>query len=225
MYEQQDRLKNFITPLHLSTTRDYFSRMADQKVHCMGIARKFEEEYWDGDRRYGYGGYHYIPGRWKPVAEALISTYSLNNTSKILDVGCGKGFLLTELRQLLPRCSLVGIDISHHAILEATQRGEAQIVFQQAEEKYPFSDDTFDLVISLGCLHNLKLPGLEISLSEIQRVGRAGYIMVESYRSEEELFNLQCWALTAEAFLDPDEWLWVYDRCGYRGDFEFIFFE
>jgi len=49
--------------------------------------------------------------------------------------------------------------------------------------------------------------------------------MMESYRNEKELFNLQCWALTAESFLDPDEWRWVFDCCGYQGDYEFIFFE
>ena len=143
----------------------------------------------------------------------------------MLDVGCGKGFLLTEIRKLLPGCSLEGIEISQHAIEEIRERGEAKVIKHDAATPYPFSNDTFDLVISLGCLHNLTLPRLEVALSEIQRVGRAGYVMMESYRNESELFNLQCWALTAESFLDPDEWRWVFCHCGYQGDYEFIFFE
>ena len=49
--------------------------------------------------------------------------------------------------------------------------------------------------------------------------------MVESYRSEQEQFNLQCWALTCESFFDVDEWIRLFDRFGYTGDYEFIFFE
>jgi len=225
MGEDQSRLRNFVTDLHESTARNYFARMADEKIQCMRVARRYEQEYWDGDRRFGYGGYRYIPGRWQPVAESLIQTYHLDDSSRVLDVGCGKGFLLTELRKLLPGCRLEGIDISQHAIQEMREMGDANVITHDAATPYPFSDDEFDLVISLGCLHNFTLPALEVALSEIQRVGSAGYVMMESYRNEKELFNLQCWALTAESFLDPDEWRWVFDRCGYQGDYEFIFFE
>ena len=79
-------------------------------------AKKYSKNYWDGDRRFGYGGYKYIPGRWKPVAEALIQTYSLNNKSKILDVGCGKGYLLYEIKLLLPDINLTGIEFSNYGI-------------------------------------------------------------------------------------------------------------
>ena len=225
MDDNQSRSRSFVTSLHESTTRDYFARMADDKIQCMRVARQYEGDYWDGERRFGYGGYRYIPGRWQPVAEALIKTYDLDDSSRVLDVGCGKGFLLTEIRQLLPGCSLEGIDISQHAIRELKGRGEAKVRTHDAATPYPFADESFDLVISLGCLHNLTLPKLEVALSEIQRVGHAGYVMMESYRNESELFNLQCWALTAESFLDPDEWRWLFDHCGYQGDYEFIFFE
>jgi hypothetical protein len=56
-------------------------------------------------------------------------------------------------------------------------------------------------------------------------MGKNKYIMVESYRNERELFNLQCWALTAESFFDTAEWIWIYNHFGYTGDYEFIYFE
>src|ERR1700761_4777673 len=95
-------LKNFVTSLHSSTKRNYLARMVDDKVNCMLKAKEYEFDYWDGDRRFGYGGYRFMEGRWKPVAEALIASYSLTNESKILDVGCGKGFLLYEIKNILP---------------------------------------------------------------------------------------------------------------------------
>jgi SAM-dependent methyltransferase len=217
-------LRNFVTPLHQSTQRDYLPRMVDEKVHCMKIAKQYEADYWDGDRRYGYGGYRYIPGRWKPVAEALIQTYDLKAGSKVLDVGCGKGFLLHEMLLLEPQLQIKGFDISAHAISCATEQVKPHLFLHSAQNTYPFADDEFDLVISLGTLHNLKLFELKAALREIERVGRQGYIMLESYRNEEELFNLQCWALTCESFFDREEWIWLYQHFGYTGDYEFIYF-
>jgi ubiquinone/menaquinone biosynthesis C-methylase UbiE len=95
----------------------------------------------------------------------------------------------------------------------------------RAQDVYPFKDKEFDLVISLGTLHNLRIFDLKKALSEIERVGKAGYVMLESYRNEQEQFNLQCWALTCESFFDEEEWVWLYNHFGYSGDYEFIYFE
>ena len=95
-------LREFVTPLHRATKRDYLARMNDDKVHCMLKAKQYGAEYWDGDRRYGYGGYTYRAGYWTPVAQQLIDTYKLTAGSKVLDLGCGKGFLLHELLTLEP---------------------------------------------------------------------------------------------------------------------------
>jgi SAM-dependent methyltransferase len=219
------RLLNIVTPLHQSTKRDYLARMMDDKVHCMLKAKEYEADYWDGDRRYGYGGYRYIPGRWTPVAQALIDIYGLKNGSNILDVGCGKGYLLYELKQLLPDANIIGFDISRHGLAHAKEEIRDCLFRYRAQDKYPFGDKQFDLVLSLGALHNLRLFDLQTAIQEIERVGRSKYIMVESYRSEQEQFNLQCWALTAEAFFDTAEWIWLYHHFGYSGDYEFIYFE
>ena len=218
------KLRNYVTPLHQSTVRNYLARMEDEKIHCMQIAKQYEEDYWDGDRRYGYGGYEYIPGRWKTVAEALIKNYNLKSDSKVLDVGCGKGFLLYEMKLLLPKLDVKGIDVSEHGLRNAKKEVKPFLNKHKAQDSLPFKDNEFDLVISLGTLHNLRLFDLEKSLKEIERVGRQGYIMLESYRNEQELFNLQCWALTAESFFDEEEWVWLYRHFNYTGDYEFIYF-
>ena len=219
------KLVQFVTSLHTSTKREYLDRMVDEKILCMHKAKEYEEDYWDGDRRFGYGGYKYLPGRWKPVAESLIETYNLNNSSSILDVGCGKGFLLHEIKLLLPEITIKGFDISNHGLSCALDSVKDDLFIHKAQEPYPFKDNEFDLVISLGCLHNLRLMELEVALGEIERVGKQGYVMLESYRNEAEQFNLQCWALTCESFFDEDEWVWLYNHFGYKGDYEFIYFE
>ena len=219
------KLKNFVTSLHQSTKRDYLARMIDEKVECMLKAKEYESEYWDGDRRFGYGGYKFIEGRWQQVAEKLIQNYNLTNNSKILDVGCGKGFLLFEIKKILPDIKIIGIDISKHGYENSHPLVKNDIIMHRAEHVYPFKDKEFDLVISLGTLHNLRIFDLQKALSEIERVGKTGYVMLESYRNEQELFNLQCWALTCESFFDEEEWVWLYKHFGYSGDYEFIYFE
>ena len=216
---------NYVTPLHQATSRDYIDRMVDEKVFCMLKAKEYEADYWDGDRRFGYGGYKYLAGWWKPVAEALIENYGLTNESSVLDVGCGKGYLLYELKLLLPNIRIAGFDTSDHGLENAKEEVKEFLFKHRAQEPYPYEDNEFDLVISLGCMHNLRLFELEIALKEIERVGKNGYIMMESYRNEQEQFNLQCWALTCESFFDHKEWPWLYTHFGYSGDYEFIYFE
>ncbi|MDX2226073.1 MAG: class I SAM-dependent methyltransferase [Verrucomicrobiae bacterium] len=219
------QLLNIVTPLHTATKRDYLGRMNDDKVHCMLKAKEYEFDYWDGNRRYGYGGYKYLPGRWKPVAEKLISHYGLKSGSRVLDAGCGKAFLLYEMQLLEPGLQLVGYDVSHYGLASALPEFKGHLFRHHAQDPLPFDDKSFDLVISLGCFHNLRLFSLKTALSEVERVGKSKYVMLESYRNDQELFNLQCWALTCGSFFDTEEWIWLYNLFGYTGDYEFIYFE
>lgn len=216
---------NLVTSLHTATKRDYLARMTDNKVEAMVVAKEYGEDYWDGNRRYGYGGYKYIPGRWKSVAIALIERYGLENGSKVLDVGCGKGYLLYEMQLLRPGLEITGIDISEYGLKNRHPELKGDFRILKAQEPLPFEENQFDLVISLGTFHNLHVYELETAIQEVERVGKQGYLMVESFRNEKEMFNLECWALTAESLMDVNEWLWLYKQFGYTGDYEFIFFE
>ena len=218
------KLLNIVNKLHKKTKRDYVARMNDNKIECMIKSKEYGFDYWDGDRKYGYGGYKY-DGRWEVVARDLIEEYNLKDGSKILDVGCGKGFLLYELKKLLPNAKITGFDISEYALGNAKEEVKEFLFKYDASDIYPFGDDEFDLVISITTLHNLKIYDLKIALGEIERVGKNKYIVVEGYRNEAELFNLECWALTCESFFRPDEWIWLFKEFGYSGDYEFIYFE
>ena len=219
------KLVNFVNALHNSTKRNYVERMMNEKSKCMVEAKKYDKNYWDGDRKYGYGGYKYIPNRWKSVAASLIKTYNLNENSKLLDIGCGKGFLLYEIKKILPKIEIKGIDYSRYAILNSKSEIKNYLSVKKAQDKFDCADKYFDLVISIGCLHNLEIFDLSKSLKEIQRISKNSYILVESFRNEKELFNLQCWALTCQSFFNVEEWVWLFNNFGYTGDYEFIFFE
>jgi ubiquinone/menaquinone biosynthesis C-methylase UbiE len=217
--------KEFVTPLHTRTKRDYIARVNEfDKSECATVAKEFGKDYWDGPRQYGYGGYSY-DGRWKVVAEEMIKEYNLTNDSRILDIGCGKGFLLYEFTQLLPGCKVQGLDISQHALDDAKPEIKEFIRLGHAKE-LPFKDNSFDLIISNTTLHNLKINELYSAVSEISRVtAKDSWICVESYRNESEKVNLMYWQLTCESFYSPEEWVWIYEKNNYKGDYEFIYFE
>jgi ubiquinone/menaquinone biosynthesis C-methylase UbiE len=218
-------LKRFITNLHISTKRNYLARMNDDKIKCMQEAKKYGKNYWDGNRRFGYGGYKYIPGRWKPVAEKLIKTYKLKANSKVLDVGCGKGFLLYEMIKIQPKLKIYGFDISSYALKRSIKNKRIKMFAHDARKKILFNNKFFDLAISINTLHNLQVYDLHNSIKEISRVSKKSFICVESYRNERELFNLQCWALTCQSFYNAEEWKWLFKNYNYKGDYEFIYFK
>jgi protein-L-isoaspartate(D-aspartate) O-methyltransferase len=216
---------DFLSPLHKATKRDYLARVNEYpKAEAIKIAKRFDEAFWDGDRKFGYGGYSY-DGRWRAVADKMAGYYELKAGDRVLDVGCGKGFLLYELTQVVPGLQVAGIDISEYAIRNA--KAEIQPFLQVADAvQLPFEDDSFELVLSLNTLHNLYCYDLDKALREIERVGSCDkYLVVESYRSEAEKVNLMYWVLTGECFFTPEEWLWWFGRAGYQGDHSFIYFE
>ncbi len=218
---------DFLSVIHKSTKRDYLARVNDPdfpKAKAAALAKQWGHDYWDGDRRICYGGYRY-DGRWAKVATAMAEHYGIKPGDKILDVGCGKGFLLFDWTQVVPGVEVTGIDISSYAIENAKDEIRDRLQVGSAR-KLPFADDSFDLVFSINTLHNLHNYELSDALREIERVGRKHkYICVESYRNEEEKANLLYWQVTCEAFNSPEAWQWWFDTTGYSGDHSFIYFE
>jgi protein-L-isoaspartate(D-aspartate) O-methyltransferase len=216
---------NFIEQAHQATKRNYLARVTEaDKAECAIVSKKFGIEYFDGDRKYGYGGFRY-DGRWVAVAKAMVEHYKLKPGARILDIGCAKGFLVHDFMKVLPGSEAVGLDISEYAIANAMPEVKDKLKVGSAVS-LPYPDKSFDLVVSLNTLHNLRLPDLEKALREIERVGKAHkYVVNDSYRNDHEKVNLMYWQLTCECFFTPEEWEWVFKQCGYTGDYGCIFFD
>ena len=226
VYDSSMRELNLVSAKHNSVSRNYLARVNDlefPKHRAAELAKKWDFDYWDGDRRICYGGYTYRPGYWTPIAEKLIENYGLSQNSKVLDIGCGKGFLLFELHTILPGIQVYGLDISDYAIKRAPREVSGQIVLGTAQE-LPYKDGEFDLALSINTLHNLEIFNLYRALKEVKRVSKQSYVVVESYRNEIEKQNLLYWQVTCESFFNPAEWKWLFDLTEYDRDYEFIYF-
>jgi protein-L-isoaspartate(D-aspartate) O-methyltransferase len=219
---------DLLSSIHKSTQRDYLARVNDPdfpKPKAATLAKQWGFDYWDGDRKICYGGYRYIEGRWEGVVKAMAEQYGIKAGDKILDVGCGKGFLLYDFTKVIPGVEVYGIDISDYAINNAKEEIRDRLRKGNATNLH-FNDGFFDFVFSITTLHNLHCYDLEKALREIERVGKKNkYICIESYRNEVEKANLLYWQVTCEAFNTPEEWDWWFKQAGYTGDHSFIYFE
>lgn len=199
--------------------RDPAARAAEKTPADVAIARQFGMNFFDGERRHGYGGYTYSRERWRGVIEDILREYG--PFGSILDVGCAKGHMLWELKQAMPRVEVEGVDISEYAI----ESGQPEIkdcltIGNAAQLRYP--TNSFDLVISINTVHNLGRKDCIKALQEIMRVTRRdAYVTVDSYRNEEERKRMHDWNLTAKTILHADEWLDLFEEAGYTGDYGF----
>lgn len=201
------------------TKRDTQQRGADKTEEDRAIARQFGKEFFDGERRTGYGGFSYQPRFWQPVVPTFQAYYGLTSSSSILDVGCAKGFMLHDFAELIPGITVKGIDISDYAIQNALIDVRPHVQVADARQ-LPFTDQSFDLVVSINTIHNLDRADLILALKEIVRVSRGhAFVTVDAYRTEEEKAAMFAWNLTARTILSVDEWMELFAEAGYDGDY------
>ena len=204
------------------TKRNIQKRAEAKDPQVIAIAKQYGEMYWDGPREYGYGGYR-DDGRWHPVARDIVSHFGLKRGSRVLDVGCGKGFLVKAL--LVQNMDAFGLDISLYALMHCAPEVVGRLHLGTAEQ-LPFPDGTFDCVLSLNTIHNFPRQGAVTAMREIQRVsnGRA-FVQVDSYLTPEQKEIFESWVLTAEFHDYPDGWLKVFADASYTGDYDWTIIE
>lgn len=201
------------------TKRNLDERAAGKTEEDRAIGRKFGQEYFDGDRKYGYGGFTYQPRWWQPVIPDFQKQYGLTKDSKVLDVGCGKGFMLHDFRELIPGITVAGLDISEYAVENSMEDVKPFLQVGNAKE-LPYEDHSFDLVISINTVHNLALEECKQALREIMRVTKKhAFVTMDAYHNEDEKKRMDKWNLTALTYMSVPEWEKLFEEVGYTGDY------
>lgn len=199
--------------------RNVEERGATKSEEDRALARKFGKDFFDGDRKNGYGGFNYMPKFWQPVIPTFQEYWNLNSNSSLLDVGCAKGFMLYDLSLLIPGIQIAGVDISEYAIENAMDQIKPFVSVADAIN-LPYPDNSFDVVISINTVHNLERDECAKALQEIERVSKGkSYITVDAYRNEEEKKRMFDWNLTAKTIMSVDEWILFFNEIGYTGDY------
>lgn len=206
------------------SSRKVASRASAKTDEHIRISREYGEQYFDGSREYGYGGYRY-DGRWVPVAEDIVRHFDLKAGDRVLDVGCAKGFLVKDLLQVCPGLEVFGLDISHYAMMHCEPEIVGRLHLGNAMT-LPFPDDSFQAAISLNTIHNLNRSDCIVALGELQRISSGhAFVQVDSYRTPEQKAVFEDWVLTAKFHDYPDGWIKLFKEAGYTGDYYWTIIE
>ena len=209
-----DLLKNYP-----KTTRNVKERGSVKTEEDRAIARQFGKEFFDGDRRHGYGGFNYNPRFWQLVIPTFRNHFNLSADSSVLDVGCAKGFMLHDMAELIPGITVKGIDISEYAIENTIESMKHHVQVADAKA-LPFEDNSFDVVIAINTVHNLEMEDCGKALQEIERVSnKRSFITVDAYHNNKEKEAMLSWNLTGKTIMHVDEWKIFFDELGYSGDY------
>jgi SAM-dependent methyltransferase len=199
--------------------RDLNARLQSKTEEDRLIARKFDKDFFDGDRKHGYGGFSYNARFWQPVIPTFKEHWNITQASSILDVGCAKGFMLHDFSEMIPGIKVAGIDISKYAIEHSLESVRNSLEVADAKN-LPYADNSFDFVISINTIHNLERDECKKALQEIERVAKKGsFITVDAYRNDEEKERMYAWNLTAKTIMSVDEWIAFFHEAGYTGDY------
>ncbi len=176
------------------------------------------KEYYDGNRLNGYGGFKY-DGRWLKLLPKLIKRYKLTSKSKVLDLGCKKGFLLKDLNILLPGVKSYGIE-NHSYALKKAIKCKSKLI-RSEYTKLPFKNKSLDFVIAFNSLYMQNLGDVIKSLKEIQRVSKNSYVVLASGENDSERNKFYKWTLIGTSILLKKEWKILFKKIGFRGDYYF----
>ncbi|MEX2615885.1 MAG: class I SAM-dependent methyltransferase [Alphaproteobacteria bacterium] len=200
--------------------RNISQRETAKTQDLIDLSRQYGKDYFDGSRDVGYGGYRY-DGRWVPVAKDIVAHYGLQPGDRVLDIGCAKGFLVKDL--LAEGIDSYGVDVSEYALMHCEPEAVGRLHLGSAEH-LPFPDNSFDVVLAINTLHNLKKPQLIVALKEMTRLSTKGaFLQVDSYRTVEEKEIFESWVLTAYTHDYPEGWKRIFDEAGYTGDYYWTF--
>ena len=205
------------------TSRSSFiNRVSNLTVEEINRSKEFGYDYFDGDRKYGLGGYYYDPRFFSKVASDFYNHYELSENASVLDVGCGKGFMLYDFQRKYPKLNLAGLDISEYCYNNCIPSIKPFFNIGSCDE-LPYKDNSFDLVISIATIHNLHIDGVKKSLKEIMRVTRKyAFIKVNGHTNQLEKIKIDGWNIVAQTSLSVDEWLALFEEVGYEGDYDFF---
>lgn len=189
------------------------------------IASRFDKSYFDGERLTGYGGYNYHPRFWQETVRRFRDHYKLAPDARILDVGCAKGFMMRDFKELMPQADIRGIDISQYAIDNADPLAKP-FMEKASADRLPFPDKSFDLVIAINVVHSLPHEACLQALRELKRVSRKNsFLSVDAWYNDEQRQALMKWNLTGLTFFHVDRWKEIFREVGYTGDYHWFIAE
>ena len=210
-------LKDYPQPTEPRYLKKNFRNFKDRIV-----ASYRDNNFFDGSRSTGYGGYKY-DGRWKKVAQNCCELFNLKPYSKILHINCEYGFLINDLAEIDNTFELCGTETSDYAIKKSLPTVKSFIrKCKPIDINYP--ENYFDLVIGLGIVYTQTLPDALKLLKIISNISKNNnsFITLAVHETDEEKNLFNDWTLGGNLCLKRDEWQLMFEESDYKGEYLFI---
>ena len=204
----------------------YFKSSTNRKLKPATIKKKIlawkkNKAFYDGSREDGYGGFKY-DGRWLKILPKIIKRYKLNSSSRVLEIGCKKGFLVHDLKKLVPGISCTGIEDHLYPIKKCKKEVKKFIKYSNFT-KLPFKKNSFDCIIAISSIYTYNFGDLIKIFNEIKRVSKNNKILITlaSYENIKDLEKLLNWTTLSTVILKKKDWMKLFKEVGYKGDYFF----
>ncbi len=211
---------NLLSDYPKSQSKRYVSENLRTIKHRI-VASYRDKEFYDGDRNYGYGGFKY-DGRWEKIAKKITNEYNLDNKSSFLQLGCEKGFLLHDLKNILPNLKIHGLETSDYAVKNSMEDVKKYIRKTKNYIDLEYEDNKFDFILALGVVYTHNLSDAIQCLKEIQRIGKGkSFITLASCETMKDYWLFRQWTLLGTTILPKNDWIEVLNHANYTGDYYF----
>jgi len=150
------------------------------------MSQSNENNIWTRERveKYVQSTEKLINFRYKPFARQVMNSidkFGIEGFPKILDIGCGPGLLLFEIKKIFPEGKLIGVDSSEQMLEIAKEKVEQNNIdelelMKGLAEDIPLPNDDIEVVVCLNCLHDFK--DAQQTIEQVYRVLRSGGIFI-----------------------------------------------
>lgn len=182
--------------------------------------KSFGYDYFDNPNiGVGYGGYRY-DGRYEKSISNMIQYYNLNSNSKVLEIGCAKGFILYEFFK--KNIDVYGIDVSNYAKENSILEISEKIIIQNIENGIPFENNYFDLVISKEVFPHINEKKIDFVIEETKRVSKNNiFLEIQCCSSKEDFKDFKKWDNTHQIIKTEKQWLELFSKNTLVCDYHF----
>jgi SAM-dependent methyltransferase len=200
------------------TKRKNIHNKSDVIKRC--IANEFDFLFYDGPREVGYGGYKY-DGRWKEFIPRIIKRYNLTNKSKVLEIGCRKGFFLNDIKEILPGIKIVGVEDHKYPLKKSLKSVKSKLKYIEKYYLIRYPKNYFDFVMCFNNIYRYNFTDMLKVFRVMEKVAKNKFITIPSFETEKEKIQFENFSYTGQTILTKKDWLKLFKYTGYTGDYFF----
>jgi ubiquinone/menaquinone biosynthesis C-methylase UbiE len=154
-----------------------------------------------------------------PITRPMLSLMDLKPDDRILDVGCGSGWLCRLLARLVPEGRVVGVDVAPEMVRRggAAGREHANLNFMEsAADRIPCANGSFSKVVSVESAYYWPDPAACIrEMFRVLEEGGSAWILINYYLENPHAHQWGPIIDLSTHLFSTDQWMDLYREAGF----------